>query len=75
MHAARCLLGGDEALPFVVVADDAFPIKSYMIKRYPHRHLTIEQQNFNYQLSCATRVVENAFGILASRFQLFSHKQ
>ena len=69
--AARCLPGGDEALPFVVVADDAFPLKSYLIKPYPHRHLTIEQKNFNYQLSRARRVVENAFGILASRFRLF----
>ena len=51
--AARCLPGGDEALPFVVVADDAFPLKSYLIKTYHHRHLTIEQQSFNYQLSRA----------------------
>ena len=29
--AARCLTGGDEALPLVVVADDAFPLKSYLI--------------------------------------------
>ena len=55
----------------MVVADDAFPLKSYLIKLYPHRHLTIEQKNFNYQLSRARRVVENAFGILASRFRLF----
>ena len=69
--AARCLPKGDEVLPFVVVADDTFPLKSYLIKPYPHRRLTIEQQNFNYHLSRAMRVVENAFGILTSRFQLF----
>ena len=33
--AARCLPGGDEALTFVVVADDYFPLKSYLIKPYP----------------------------------------
>ena len=55
----------------MVVADDTFPLKSYLIKPYPHRRLTIEQQNFNYHLSRAMRVVENVFGILTSRFQLF----
>ena len=33
--AARILPGGDEALPFVVVADDAFPLKRYLIKSCP----------------------------------------
>ena len=71
ISATRSLLGNNEALPFVVVADDAFPLKSYLIKPYPRRHLTVEQQNFNYQLSRARRVVENGFRILASRFRLF----
>ena len=49
--AARSLPGGDEALLFAVVADDAFPLKGYLIKPCPYRHLTTEQQNFNHQLS------------------------
>ena len=57
----------------MVVADDSFPRKSYLIKPYPHRHQTIQFliKNFNYQLSRARQVAEIAFGILTSNFQFF----
>ena len=42
-----------------------------MQKPYGHRGLTHEERIFNYRLSRARRVVENAFGIMANRFQIF----
>ena len=54
--------------PYVIVADDAFPLKTYMMKPYAFRGLSREERIFNYSLSLARRVVENAFGILASMF-------
>lgn len=54
------------------VADDAFGLTSYMLKPYSHRGLSVEEKIFNYRLSRARRVAENAFGILASRFRIFS---
>lgn len=55
----------------VIVADDAFPLKKYFLKPYSKRELTNKMRIFNYRLSRARRVVENAFGILASRFRIF----
>lgn len=73
LHIPPCkeLPGSETATPYVVVADDAFSLKHYLMKPYTGRYLKHEEVIFNYRLSRARRVVENAFGILASRFRAF----
>lgn len=51
-------------MPFMIVVDDAFPLNKHIMKPYSQVGLTPESRIFNYRLSRARRIVENAFGIL-----------
>ena len=64
-------LSDSENFAYVVVADDAFPLKTYMMKAYAFKNPCTEKRVFNYHLSRARLVVENALGILANRFRIF----
>jgi hypothetical protein len=51
-----------------IIGDDAFPLKTNL-------PLSKEEKIFNYRLSRARCVVENAFGILVSRFRVLDKKK
>ena len=52
-------------LKYILVADEAFPLKDNMLEPFPERDLdSIEKKRFDFRLSHARRVVENALGEL-----------
>lgn len=61
----------DNPLPFVFIGDEAFSLRTNLMT--PYRQTTrigYQEKCFNYRLSQARRVVENAFGIMANRFRV-----
>ncbi|XP_060804940.1 uncharacterized protein LOC132902739 [Amyelois transitella] len=72
------LPGTNHAMPHVFVGDEAFPLKTYLLRPYPRlntRRLsdpTDTERQYNYRLSRARRVVENAFGILYQKFAIYN---
>ena len=58
---------GCTRIPYVFVGDDAFALKTYMMKPYPQKDLTAEKRIYNYPHSRSRRISENLFGILANK--------
>ena len=68
---AESMWGSEFKFPFVFVGDEAFPLRTNMMKPYPRDSLTMEERIVNYRLSRCRRIIENRCGILVSRFRIF----
>lgn len=56
----------------VLIGDEGFALKDYLMKPFSRRlKLNFGEKVFNYRLSRARRIVENAFGVMAMRFRIY----
>jgi len=70
----ECALpGSNKVVPHVIVADEAFRLDKHIMKPYTKKTATHDKTKaiFNYRLSRARRVTENAFGLLSQVFRIF----
>jgi len=66
------LPGSNKDTPYVFLGDGAFALDTNLMKPYPGNHTSGSPQRiFNQTLSGSRVVVENVFGILASRYRIF----
>lgn len=70
---AKQLPGSSKILPHVIVGDEAFRLHTHIMKPYTRQASRDDKTKsiFNYRLSRARRVTENAFGLLSQVFRVF----
>jgi DDE superfamily endonuclease len=68
---SKLLPGSTTLTPSVIVGDSGFQLKRNLMRPYPATTTNVNEKVFNYRLSRARRVSENAFGIMARRFRIF----
>jgi hypothetical protein len=56
--------------PNVIVGDEAFPLKTYLMRPYSRQDLIY----LNYRLCRVRSIVKNTFGILAQKFRIYNRR-
>lgn len=65
------LPGSNVNCPFFLIGDGGFPLKNVLMKPFLRSaNITISQQIYNYRLSHARIVIENAFGELSQTWRV-----
>jgi len=60
--------GSGTEMPFIILGDEAYPLKTYTMKPFARKDLSRTECVFNYRLSQARQCIERAFGILTAKW-------
>ena len=66
---------GGPKVNFFILGDDAFPLKLWLMRPYSSGTTDLKEMVYNYRIRRGRTVVENAFGMLTSRFRIFQNSQ
>ncbi len=64
----------DSTLPNVLVGDQTFPLKPWLMKPYAGKNLRERERIYNYLLSRARRTIKNTFGIFSAKWRIYQGK-
>ena len=62
---------GGSLMPFVLVADDTFALKPWLMKTYCDEEPSEYQRIYNYLHCRAHRTIENTFGNMSAKWRIF----
>ena len=65
---------GEENVPPLIIADSAFPLRTWLMKPYTNSLLSPQQRYFNCRLSRGRMVTEGAYGQLKGRWRVLLRK-
>ncbi|XP_046685250.1 uncharacterized protein LOC124370989 [Homalodisca vitripennis] len=64
------LPGTNIKVPHVILGDEAYPLKTYLMRPFPGDNLDPAKRLFNRRLSKARQVIECTFGIISNKWRL-----
>jgi hypothetical protein len=59
-------------MSFIILGDEACPLKTYLMKPFARKNLSCEERVLNYRLSRGRRCLERAFGIPTGKWWLLN---